>query len=176
MANINDCRKIQPLLSLYMDGMLEAGRAWDVKLHIASCRVCTRAAQDLTATVALLQALPRQDTSASFEDALARRLADQVLQQRRPSPAERAREWWALPRLRPALAAAGALAVLVPCTLVLNVGQHKVKPAVSVSAATSADPFVDQCLEEHALDATAEPLGDQTAVLLASSSPFDEDK
>ncbi len=176
-----DCKKIQANLGEYVDGALASEEAWRVKLHLASCAVCDQAARELSGTVALLQALPRQDTPAGFEQALARRLADVALQPRRSSLAERIRDWWTLPRrARPAmLATVGALAALVPAALLVfsSVNHGGVVPPAAVSGgpapslaratARGAD-FVQQCLDEHSTYAAADPLGDQTAVILAS--------
>ncbi len=71
MASMLDCKKIQGQLSEYVDGALTADAAWSVKLHLASCAVCTRAAEELSATVSLLRSLPRQETSDAPEAAKA---------------------------------------------------------------------------------------------------------
>jgi anti-sigma factor RsiW len=167
---MNNCKKIQPLLSEYVDGELPGESAWQVKLHLASCAVCACAAKELASTVSLLSGLPRVDTPASFEEALARRLAHQVLRPHRPTWRERIAEWWAMPRLRPALATAGALAVLIPAALAVVAGQRGAGSITAHSGPAPAEQqFVEQCLEEHASFASTEPLGDQAALLLASS-------
>lgn len=186
MASMLDCKNIQSHLGEYVDGALDADTAWRVKLHLGGCAVCAQAASELQGTIALLQSLPRQETSAGFERALARRLADVALQPRRPSVAERLRDWWTLPSLRPAtLATAGALAALVPAAFFFAANQGANNLGVSASRvpiqrtdthliqarATTAPDFVQQCLDEHTTYAAADPLGDQSAVLLASLSP-----
>jgi len=159
-----------------VDGTLDDDATWDVKLHLSSCAVCARAADELRGTIALLKSLPRGETPADFEDQLTRRLADIALQPRVPSLAERLREWWARPRVRPAmLATAGALAAVVPAALFLSLGRtvsttsaiSQMPPAIEVSAAAS-QRWVEQCLNEHSTYAAAEPFGDQSAVVLAS--------
>lgn len=176
-----DCKKIQANLGEYVDGALPSDEAWRVKMHLSSCAVCDQAARELSGTVALLQSLPRQDTPAGFEQALARRLADVALQPRRSSLSERIGNWWTLPRrVRPAtLATAGALAALAPAAiLVFSSANHggATSPVHSpgartpslVRASTASSDFVQQCLDEHSTYAAADPLGDQTAVILAS--------
>jgi anti-sigma factor RsiW len=180
-----DCKKIQANLGEYVDGALASEEAWRVKLHLASCAVCDQAARELSGTVALLQSLPRQDTTAGFEQALARRLADVALQPRQPSFAERVRDAWTLPQRARRPATLGALfAALVPvAVLVVTSVNHTATlvppeatvagvPAASVTRnaavmAPGAD-FVQQCLDEHSTYAAADPLSDQTAVMLAS--------
>src|SRR6476646_6265157 len=106
MATMLDCKKVQPLLSEYVDGALPSDTAWDVKLHVASCAVCARVADELAATAKLLQSLPTLEPSANFEAALAKRLADKVLTPKRPSLGQRIAAalggWWSRPILRPA--------------------------------------------------------------------------
>lgn len=171
MASIIDCKKIQPLLSEYVDDALPSGGAWDIKLHLASCAVCARAAEELGATVSLLKEMPRQETSASFEAALARRLADQVLQPRRAPLSQRLRDWWTRPRVRSTIALAGALAALVPVAVVLR-SQMTPVPGTGETARTTEtveQQFLNEVIEEHASFASAQPLGDRTAVILATS-------
>lgn len=186
MASMLDCKKIQARLGEYVDGALPSDQTWDVKLHLASCAVCDQAARELSGTVALLQSLPRQDTPAGFEQALARRLADVALQPRCLSLSERARAWWtprAILHGRPAvLATAGTLAALVPAAvaalLFANQGGGATRPdfvpvaptPLVASASKPGADFVQQCLDEHSTYAAADPLGDQTSVILASTT------
>src|SRR3712207_8600803 len=53
---------IWPRLSEYVDGALPADRAWAVRMHLASCAVCARVAEELGTTARLLRELPRQET------------------------------------------------------------------------------------------------------------------
>jgi anti-sigma factor RsiW len=162
MAGMNDCKNIRPRLSEYVDGALPADQDWAVRMHLASCAVCARVAEDFSAMARLLGELPRRETSAGFEAALARRLADQVLPPRRA--------WWLLSgtRLRPAVAFAGALAALVPAVFLAT--RHS-PPGTETPAVPSEQQFVEQCLDEHAAYASAEPLNDSAAVLLAAAYP-----
>lgn len=168
MASMNDCKTVQPRLGEYVDGTLEPNAAWHTGLHLASCAVCARIASDLEAATRLLQNLPREEPSPNFEAALAARLADQALRTRRTSLAGRIREWWSLPRVRPALAMAGALAVVLPVVFMATPARRSTRPGGTPAADLA---FVEQCLDEHASFAAAEPLGDQAAVLLATQRP-----
>jgi anti-sigma factor RsiW len=177
MATILDCRKVQPLLSEYVDGTLQADTAWDVKLHVASCAVCARVADELAATATLLQSLPALEPSKDFETALARRLADQVLMPRRPSLLQRLTEtlvgWWSRPVLRPALASGAALAALVPAAIFLTYRTAgTIQPAATPPATPAASEagVVEQLWKEHAAYASAEPLGDPAGLLSTASS------
>src|SRR6187455_1334329 len=107
MATMLDCKKIQPLLSEYVDGALSDAMAWNVKMHVSSCAVCAQVADELRATANLLSALPALEPSANFEAMLAKRLANQVLTPHRPTFAERLRsglsEWLSRPLMGPAV-------------------------------------------------------------------------
>lgn len=189
MSSMKDCSKVQPLLAEYVDGALADDSAWDVKLHVASCAVCSRIADDFRATSRLLGTLERAEPSASFEDNLARRLADLSLQPRRPAtPWDRVRLWWSeqsAARRPAALASAAALAALLPLAVVIA-GQRAAtvrtesgsgpRPVAAASAAPDAAPApaparTEDTLRElwdgHTEYASSMPLGDQAALLNA---------
>ena len=74
-----DCKTIQTQLSEYVDGTLSPPRAWEIKLHTASCAVCDQIVRDFRQTAHLLGDLEQKTPSLDFEAALARRIADRVL-------------------------------------------------------------------------------------------------
>jgi anti-sigma factor RsiW len=179
-ASMADCKKIQSQIGEYIDGALAPDAAWSVRLHLGSCAVCTRVADELRGTVSLLQTMPRQEISNAFEARLARRLADVALQPRRTTLVDRLRDWWAVPPVRPAtLAVAGALAATIPAALFFRAqsGEPGSSSATKIVARPPLPPptsasqqLVQHALVEHSLDAGADPLGDQNAVILASTS------
>lgn len=192
MATMLDCKKIQPQLSEYVDGALPADTAWDIKMHLASCAVCSQVAGELSTTARLLNTLPSLEPSLDFEAKLAARLADRVLQPRRPSLWDRLSEgvrgWWAQPLARPALASGVALAALLPVVVVLNQGDggdiartNAAAPVAPVArttpAAKAADRSpnsLDQIWREHNAYASSEPLGDGAGLLpSAANAPTD---
>lgn len=184
MATMNDCKKTQPLLSEYVDGTLSGDDAWSVKLHLASCAVCSQVADEISATASLLRGLPRLDTSDAFEDALARRLANQVLQPRPMTLLDRFRDRFTLPQITvrrtAVLTTAGAVAAIVPFGIFFAVRNNlpsspdirqlppPSRAIVSESTGSTGQQLLRQAWEEHT--AEAEPLGDQSALLLASSN------
>jgi anti-sigma factor RsiW len=172
MATMLDCKKIQPQISEFIDGALDGDSAWAIKLHLASCSVCTLVADDLTRTIEVLRSLPDPAISAGFEAALARRLADQVLQPRRPSLLQRVGEWWAQPQLRPAFASVAALAAIIPASFFIasrSVGPKAGQAGSHTAAAT--DPSLDQMWNEHLSYASSEPLADSAGMLQAHAGP-----
>jgi acyl transferase domain-containing protein len=180
MASMMDCQKVQPLLSEYVDGTLDGDAAWGVKMHVASCAVCGRIADDFTATARLLGTLERREPSVNFEALLAGRLADIALKP--ATPWQRLRAWWsdgaAAPARRPAVASAAALAALVPVAVVVF-GQRAMAPGreahpavVSASPAAPADSAgaLRDIWDDHTEFSSSQPLGDQSGVL-ASLGP-----
>jgi len=175
MATMLDCKKVQPLLSEYVDGVLAPDTAWDVKLHVASCAVCARVADELAATATLLQSLPTLEPSANLEAALAKRLADKVLTPKRPSLGQRVADalggWWSRPMLRPALASGVALAALLPAAFFFAHQGRGIVATPSPNAPVAADATtVDQLWREHTAYASAEPLGDPAGLLSSTNS------
>jgi anti-sigma factor RsiW len=179
MARNMGCEAARSRLNEYADGALVEKEAWDVEAHLRACAVCERVAAELSATARLLRTLPREDTSPSFEDALARRLADVVLRPRRRGLWERLVEaapaWTARPAARrPALAVAAAgLAVLVPAVFAgrARLSSQPERPVASLAAAAAGDTqFLEQMVDEHASYAPSEPLGDAAAAIILASS------
>jgi len=184
MASMMDCQKVQPLLSEYVDGTLDGDTAWNVKLHLGSCAVCSRIAEDFTATTRLLGTLERHEPSANFEAMLASRLADIALKPRRATPWDRVRAWWSDQpggRLRrPALASAvAAFAALIPLAVMVShnsfTGSGITPPAqVLASPTPSAEGnnsgTLREIWDEHTEYSSSQPLGDQSG-LLASLGP-----
>jgi anti-sigma factor RsiW len=184
MATMLDCKKIQPLLSEYVDGTLPDQSAWDVKMHVTSCAVCSQVARELTATANLLSSLPTLEPSANFEAMLAKRLADQVLSPRKPTFTERLRngltEWWARPLVRPAVATGVVFATLLPVAVLMT----QTGPSTTIAAVMSPSPTptqvanqntdnsagtMDELYSDHLSYTTSEPLGASAGYLAASN-------
>lgn len=167
MASILDCRRIQPRLSEYVDGVLSPDETWEVEKHVAACAVCARVADDFAATTRLLGSLPSAEPSADFAARLALRLADQSLAPRPLTLWGRLRNAWE-DRPRPVRAAAAsgvALACLVPVFAVVVVRTRpQTPPVVAVAEPSSLEDIV----RVHVRAASAEPLGESSGVLLAS--------
>lgn len=174
MASMLDCKKIQGRLSEYVDGVLDRETAWNIKLHLASCSVCSLVESELQATTNLLRSLPNVGPSANFDAKLAMRLADQVLQPRRASLLDRVRDWWYdAPYARPAVTSGLALAAVLP-TAFIFLGGHNTAPASSIkpvgittTSAATGDGTLEQVWAEHA---SSDPLGDNSGMLLTPTS------
>lgn len=189
MQTIRDCKTIQPDLSQYVDGTLPETRAWNIKMHVASCAVCDQIVRDFTQTTHLLSSMERREPAANFEAALARRLADHVL-----APPRTVSLWDkmrdsisarvpASPRFRPVYLAPVAFAALAP--LVFWAASPKTAPPVpqtntqmqaapqtganAPANALAKDATLDDLLNDHAAYASSEPLADPAGMLAAQS-------
>jgi predicted anti-sigma-YlaC factor YlaD len=176
MTSMLDCKKIQPRLSEYVDGVLDREMDWNLKLHLSSCSVCSQIESDLRATANLLRALPEAGPSLDFEAKLAKRLADQVLQPRRPSLLDRVRDWWYdAPYARPAVTSGLAVAAILPTAFFLFNGSRTAIPIANTPAqakgVTTANATSDNALEQvWAEHASSDPLGDNSGLLLTPTS------
>jgi anti-sigma factor RsiW len=169
MASILDCGKVQPELSEFVDGVLSEKRAWEIEMHLASCAVCSRVADDFRATSRLLSALPAAELSAGFEARLALRLADQALAPRPLTLWGRLRRAWdeRSRRVQAAYASGFALACAVPVCVAFVV-RASGSGVVAPTQLAEASPL-EAIVRSHASAASAEPLGDPSGLMLASA-------
>lgn len=168
MASILDCKKIQAVLSEYLDGTLPESAAWEAQQHLGSCAVCAQVAQELTQTTRLLAFLPRHEPTESFEAALAARLAHQSLRPRPLTWSERLVAWWSRPRVRPAVASGLAVAALVPIAfLALRPAAPRRSEEPRLTATEGGT--LDQVMQDHLSATTTEAFGNSSGLLLASA-------
>ena len=114
-----------------------------------------------------------------FESKLAKRLADQVLQPRRPTLVNRMRDWWYdAPYARPAVTSGLALAAMLPVAYIAFGGLHSAAvnsvnavptptTRVTTASAGSGDGALEQIWAEHT---SSDPLGDNSGLLLTPTS------
>lgn len=152
-----DCKKIQPMLSEFIDGTLPENQSWDVQMHLASCAVCTRASAELAAMVQLVGSLPERGPSENFDDKLAARLANIVLTPRPQTLREKLSAFWQRPAARPAVASGLAATVLASACFFL------LRPTPPVAA--TEDAMLTQIVKEHANFASSEPLANPSDLL-----------
>lgn len=167
MASILDCKKIQAVLSEYIDGTLTPTEAQAAKQHLASCAVCAKIVEELTQTSRLLAFLPRNEPSDRFQAQLAARLANQRLRPRPTTPAERLSAWWIRPLVRPAVASGLAVAALVPVAFFLLRPGDTEYPETTTSVAEGGT--LDQVMQDHLSATTSEAFGNSSGLLLASA-------
>lgn len=78
---------VESLLSAYLDGALAPDEALAVERHLASCRACQQAYEELQATVALLQSVPEVAPPPGLRDDVMRRLQAEAARSGRQEPA-----------------------------------------------------------------------------------------
>jgi anti-sigma factor RsiW len=192
MGTIRDCKQIQAQLNEYVDGVLDTEASWKVNLHLQGCAVCARAADELSSTASLLANLPALEPSVSFEDKLAARLAERVLQPRPATWWERATTavrdgWnsglgaWNRGRVVPALASGVAVAAIAPLLVVLyqngQTPQSAPTPESIVRTTTNkagqqAPAPLERIWQEHDAYASSEPLGNAAGLLASDTSGY----
>jgi anti-sigma factor RsiW len=173
MATIRDCKRIQPLLSEYVDGTLTEEQAWTVQMHVSTCAVCSQIAEDFTATTRLLAALPEPKLSENFEAMLAKRLADESLQPQPLTLWTRCKsvivEAWHRPSVRMGMATGTVLAMIVPMAFFAT-SKGIVPGKAPVATATpevimGSTNSLEQLLTEHVTYASSEPFSEHSGLL-----------
>jgi len=107
-TGLDDCGTIDPLLSLYADGMADAGEARRVEAHLPDCAACRESLAWMRATRRALSSRPVVAPPADLRDRIASAIA---ASDAAPVPVFSARPARAF-ALRPALAAAASIAFL----------------------------------------------------------------
>ncbi|HZP80214.1 MAG TPA: zf-HC2 domain-containing protein [Chthonomonadaceae bacterium] len=178
-----ECAQMRLLLSDYLDDTLSARQVWNVEKHLAACAECAALCRRMQATVRLLQAAPRFDTSDNFMAKLHARL-DSV-EPERPLSRSRLtalRDGWAAlvetlrQRPAPALSLGFALTALVALLLLPHGGA--VKPSdlpLPPSRPTSAPvPIAAESLRRSVALAAANPLDDPAAANLEAHAALED--
>lgn len=160
----NYCEGMKPLLSEYVDGVLDSRRAAEVENHLAECPDCSELVQSFRRNKSLMSALPLRQTSSSFDADLARRIAALNA----PSPR---RSWlsgladmfkYGSRTWRPAFAAVAAVGVIAGSSLVFR------HPGGHVVPQQPSDPaLIAQVVAQHQRYAEAQPLSDWSAQTLS---------
>ncbi len=148
----DDCDAIEPLLSLYGDGMASAGEARLVEAHLPGCESCRESLAWMQATRRALTGRPVQQPPADLHARIAEAIAASEAAPMRLRPARTF-------ATRPAFAAAASLAAVglflgyslthlpPPDTTV------KTEPAHNVAAVPNTSPSVSVTPEKHAAPA-----------------------
>jgi hypothetical protein len=112
-----NCRSAEHLFSPFLEEELSQQERHGLESHLAECRCCSTAVEELRATVALMGALPTHETGMHFEEEVMDRIrSGEAL---RPTVVEWLSQWLAPSRLRPVfLAGAAACAAWVAFLMV----------------------------------------------------------
>jgi hypothetical protein len=110
-----NCRRVEPLLSKHLEGLLPAREAQKVASHLAECRTCRRLRDELAALAAELRELPRLPLSPETP----RRIAGTWMAERETTTPRWRRGFLALSPPTPSLWSPLAAAALVVLALAL---------------------------------------------------------
>jgi anti-sigma factor RsiW len=163
-----DCRKIEPMLSEYLNNSLSARETLAVDRHLSECKACARFLNEMRQTVSLLAYAPRREVSEDFMANLQARLAQT------PPPTPR-RVWRDnlraifRPRTLPAWGMATAACALLVFMLIPR--QVMTPPAAPTGTAVQTTDPLTQIAKNQLVALTASnPLDDLAAANLAASS------
>jgi len=117
-----NCRSAEHLFSSFIEDELSQKERGSLESHLAECRRCSAAVEELRATVELVAALPSYEPGPHFEEELMDRIrSGEAL---RPTIVEWMSEWLAPARLRPVFLAGAAGCAAWIAFLVVNPAQH----------------------------------------------------
>ncbi|HLQ67067.1 MAG TPA: zf-HC2 domain-containing protein [Candidatus Limnocylindrales bacterium] len=140
-----NCRSAEHLFSSFIEDELSQKERGSLESHLAECRRCSAAVEELRTTVELVAALPSYEPGPHFEEELMDRIrSGEAL---RPTIVEWMSEWLAPARLRPVFLAGAAGCAAWIAFLVVNPAQHAnpivAGPAPSTTASAPSSGGAD---------------------------------
>jgi len=162
---MTNCEKIAPLISEYVSGTLNSKEILEVQSHIGRCAECAKLAEDLQRLSEALRSIPSRQPSLRFDESLTKKLAQLPKPNRKPrfSFGGLGSVFALAPRgfVRQSLALATAAAVVIG-GLVFELNTHS-------NISSSSDPgLLASCVQQHRIDAAAQPLSDLSAQALTA--------
>ncbi|HKQ04746.1 MAG TPA: zf-HC2 domain-containing protein [Blastocatellia bacterium] len=161
-----NCRRIEELIPLYVEGDLGEPGASDVRSHIESCEVCRGLVSEYEASQAWLRAAESPDFDEAFVDTIrAGVMRELAAREAAPPFAEGLRQWLAPRRL---VAATAALLLIFAAVLVFFLaGRSRVSPQKEQQAITQPQPAVEKKPESG----NPEPDGKQATIQSGPRTP-----
>lgn len=161
---LENCEKIRPLISEYIDGQLSDTKADLVRRHLELCHDCSELANSFESNKSALKALPARHTSREFDA----RLALQIAELRKQHKVT----WWerllvlAPPNrvLRPVLAV--TVSAIIVGSYVTNHNTSVVTPTntkIGAVSKTTDSALIAHCVEQHQNYVETQPLSDWSA-------------
>ena len=162
------CSEIRKHAGEYVDRTLAPELVGPFESHLDACKECARTVRELEAASSLVRSLSREGAPLGFEQRLRERIVMQQAETpsvRKVGPFEALRSFFAgdpilgrRPGFRPALVGA-ALAVVAG--IVIYSGQWQQPTATATDWA-----YINTCREQHESFASANPLADESALIL----------
>jgi hypothetical protein len=168
-----ECKDFARYIGDYVNRTLGDELAGDAEMHLRACRECASLVRELEAASLMVRSLDRAAAPPGFEMRLRERLASQNTRVTSPARETFARRWLgALGRLFVGTTAHGhrsvlrpALAGLLLCVIVtgslLMIGRDRLFDSSDMDWG-----YIEACEAQHASFASANPLADESAVIL----------
>ncbi len=155
-----NCNQFAKYITDYVDGTLDRGVAGEMDMHMNLCHDCKSLVTELENTSSLIRSLDRLTAPEGFEHRLKERIASA------PAHAPRVTLWRRLTGgtsrrplvLRPVFAAFTVCLILIGSMLLVQ---------KTWFAQPETDwEYIEKCQEGHAIFASANPLADDSAIIL----------
>jgi len=173
-----NCKQFAKYITDYVDGSIDRDVAGGVEMHLSTCAGCAKLVRELAYTSSLVRSLDREPAPEGFERRLKARMAAQ-----RHNAAHRSvwsrlvhslTEAFASIRVRrialkPAVAAFLLCAIVVGSAFMLVRGTYFGPPDMDWE-------YIETCQEQHASFASANPLADDSAIILKERARALEDQ
>ncbi len=157
-----NCRQFAKYITDYVDGTLDRGVAGEMEMHMNVCHECSSLVTELENTSSLIRSLDRLAAPGAFEKHLRERIASAPADPQRTSL--RARPAGLPPRrplvLRPVFAALALCLVLIGSTFALMRKTYFAEPETDWE-------YIQKCESQHSSFASANPLADDSAIILS---------
>lgn len=169
-----NCKEFSKYIGDYVNRTLSEEVAASAEEHLSACVQCASLARELERTSHLVRSLERVCAPAGFEERLKARLASQGVPSGAAGVGSAARRWLAaigrafigMPArghrlaLRPVLAGIVLCAIIAGSVFMLGRGRPSDARAMDWG-------YIETCQEQHASFAVANPLADESAVILS---------
>lgn len=167
-----NCKELLKYMDDYINRTSSSNLTHDIELHLSVCPNCAKLARELECTSLMVRSLSRLNAPAGFAENVKRRIALQP-------KSEPASPSWELIKQRlhglkeslytpvfgqvrvPRLVVVGLLLCLVTLGSMLVVNQARYSPETVIDRA-----YIEMCRDQHASFASANPLADNSAILL----------
>lgn len=164
-----NCKEFSKHIGDYVNRRLDLDVFRDAEVHLSSCSDCAGMVSELEQTSLMVQSLERKPAPIGFEERLKARMS---VERTAITSKPVVQRWIEALRnailgapsfghrsIRPALAGFLLCAVITGSLLMLNTRTEKIAPDTDWS-------YIQTCQEQHNSFAAANPLGDESAVVL----------
>ena len=156
-----NCKQFAKYITDYVDGTLDRGVAGEMDMHMNVCHECSSLVTELENTSSLIRSLDRLTAPEDFEKQLSARIVAA------PADLPRRSLWQRLTGapsrrplvLRPVFAALALCLVLVGSMFVLMQKTYFSQPETDWE-------YIEKCESQHSSFASANPLADNSAIIL----------